>query len=142
MNFIEHSFRVWSTTISAQICIEASFINDRVETSIFKLETPNIHLFINKLRISFFVILLHLFNHCKGYVYVLNVLISIFKHFFTKFRVSATGNKNLEVGLDVLCDHVLNSRISLIPIEWFFILLVSLFPIFRFSVLCHYNLNL
>ena len=74
---------------------------------------------------SFFIILLHMFYNGERNVYVDNLLETIFEHFFTHFRISATNVQNLEWWLDVLCDHIFYARVSLIPIERFLIFLIS-----------------
>ena len=137
MNLIQICFRIWSTSISTKNWVEACLINDSIKRAIFILKRSCIHLFEDKLWNFIFIMVLLLFNNSKWVINILNVLITIFKHFLRKLWVSTTNNQNLEALLDILCDHVFYTWVSLIPIEWFLVFLISFIPILGFSVLRH-----
>ena len=137
MNLIQISFRIWSASITTKNWVEAGFIDNSIKWSIFILERSSIHLFENQLRNSILIVILLLLNYSKWVVNILNILETIFKHFLRKLWVSTSNNQNLKVRLDILCDHVFNAGVSLIPIEWFLIFLISLIPVLWFTVLCH-----
>ena len=139
MYFIEHWFRIRSWIITTEGSIKASLINDSIKTTVFELKLSSIHLFELKIWYFLFIIFLHLFNDGKRNIDVCNVLESILKHFFTHLWVPTTKIKNLEWWLNVLCDYIFYSTVSLIPVEWFLIFLISVFPVFLLSVLSHFS---
>jgi len=139
MYLIEHWFRIRTWIITAKSSIEAGLINNCIKTSIFELELSGIHLLELQIWYFLLVIFLHLFYHSKWNVNVCDMLETILKHFFTHLWVSATKVKNLEWWLNILGDYIFNSTISLIPVEWFFVFLISVFPIFLLSVLSHFS---
>ena len=141
MYLIKHWFRIWSWVITTKCSIEACLINDSIKTSIFELKLSGIHLL--KLKIWYFllVIFLHLFYHGEWNVNVCNLWKSILKHFFTHLRVSTSKIEDLEWWLNILCDYIFDTTVSLIPVEWFFVFLISIFPVFLLSVLSHFSNN-
>ena len=55
-------------------------------------------------------------------------------------RVASSDVEDLVSGLDVLSDDILETRVALVPIELLLVLLVTVFPVFLLSVLCHFFL--
>ena len=141
MYFIKHWFRIWTWIITTKGSIKASLVNYSIETTIFKLKLSSVHLLELKIWYFFLIIFLHLFNYGKWNINICDVLESIFKHFFAHLRVATTKIKNLKWGLNVLCNYILNSTVSLIPVEWLLVFLISIFPVFLLSVLSHFSNN-
>ena len=139
MYFIKHGFRIGTWIVSAKSSIKASLVNNSVEAAILKLQLSRIHLLELKVWYFLFVVFLHLFYYSKGNVNVCDMLESIFEHFFAHFWVTATKIQDLEWWLNILCDYIFNSTVSLIPVKRFFVFLISVFPIFLLSVLSHFS---
>ena len=51
--------------------------------------------------------------------------------------VTSADIENLVVGLHVLCDDILEARVSLVPVKLLLVLLVTVLPVFLLSVLSH-----
>jgi hypothetical protein len=133
IDFTKHLVCIGAWTITTQDWIKCAFINDCVKGSIFVLKTSGIHLFKGEVRDLFFIHFLHLFDNSEWNINVSQMLVSIFIHFFTQSYiqltlwvddltwVAAANIQNLESRLDILSDDILNTTISLIPIEWFLV---------------------
>ena len=139
MYFIEHWFTIWTGIVTAECSIKAGFINNGIETSIFILKLPSVHLFELQVWYFLFVVFTHLFYYCERNVNICDVLESVLEHFFTHFRVPASEIKDLERRLDILSNYIFDSAVSLVPIEWLLVFLISVFPVFLFTVLCHFQ---
>jgi len=148
MNFVEHLFSIWPTSVTTKDGIERAFVNDSIEHSIFKAHLTNVHLLVSKCWILLTVQVLHLFDDGERDVHVCNVLVPLIKHFFRKSyikiyleltltRISSANVANLERGLNILCNNVSDSSISLVPIERLLVFLVTVFPVFALAVLSH-----
>ena len=73
---------------------------------------------ILSLHSIYFLHFLHLLDDCEWNVNVSEMLVTIFVHFLSKARVSASNVKDLEGRLYVLSDDIFDSGVSLIPIKW------------------------
>ena len=139
MDLIQHLVTVWASIVSsAEDWVKAGLVNDRIESTILKLQALCIHLLIRHLRNLFLVVLLHLLDNCEGDVDVCDLLVAILEHLFAHLGVAASNVQDLERGLDVLSDHVLYSCVPLVPIERFLVLLVPIFPVIWLSVMSHF----
>lgn len=137
VNLIKHCLAVWTWIVTAENGIETSLVDDCIEDTFLTLQTAGIHLLESQLRDLFFVILLHLLDDCKRNVNVRDVLVTVLEHVFRHFRVAATEHEDLEGRLNILGNHVLDTRVSLVPIKWLLVFLIPILPILGLSVLCH-----
>ena len=84
MNFVEHLFSVWSTSIATKDGVKCTFVNDSIKHTVFEAHLTNIHLLVSKCWVLFTVQVLHLFDDCEGDVHVCDVLVALIEHFFRK----------------------------------------------------------
>ena len=137
MNLAKHCGRVWCRIISWQNWVKACFIKHTVKSAVFKLKFFDIHYLPYHSWSFIFVMGGHLIYNCLRNINICNILIAIFMQILRKFSISTSNDKNFCARSKILSDNVFNSGVFLIPIKWLLIFLISIFPIFWFTVLCH-----
>ena len=121
VNLTEHLVGIGTRTVPAQDWVEGALVDDSVKGAVFILQTPHIHLFERQVRQLLLVHLLHLLDHSEGDIDVGDVLVTVLVHFLAQAWVAAPGVEDLEGGLHVLSDDILDSWVALVPVKGFLV---------------------
>jgi len=137
VNLTEHLVGVRAGTVTAENGVESSLINDSLKGAVIVVHAADVHLLEGHGRILVLTEFLLALDDRHRQIDVLDVRVAIVSHLLGESRVAAPDIKNGETRLHILRDDVLQSIVSLIPIELFLLFVVTVFPVLNLSVLCH-----